>query len=138
MRRATAIDSENSSLSSFAGRRRVLVCEDDASIRKMVTAILRHYQYDVVPVSNGVEAIAILDAPFDAIILDLMMPSSSGYDVLEHLEKTNPALLERVIVVTARAAVLRQPLQVPVAALLLKPFDIVELMAAVNRIAVDS
>ena len=93
MGRATAIDSENTaipSLSSPAVRRRVLVCEDDPAIRTMVSAILSRSHCEVVTASNGIEAIAILEDPFDVIILDLMMPSSSGYDVLDHLQKPIP------------------------------------------------
>lgn len=141
MTRAEGIDAGPAGISprdSPAPRRRVLVCEDDPSIRTMVTAVLSRGEFDVVTVSDGVETIARLVDPFDVIILDLMMPTKSGYDVLHHLQETNPTLLERIIVVTAHAAVRRQPLQVPVAALLIKPFDIVELMAAVTRIAGDS
>ena len=116
-------------------RRRVLVCEDDQAIRTMVSAVLSHGQFEVVSVSDGVETIARLADPFDVIVLDLMMPSKSGYDVLHHLQQTNPTLLERIIVVTAHAAVRRQPLDVPVAALLIKPFDLVEFMAVVRRVA---
>ena len=104
----------------------------------MVSAILGRGQFEVVTVSDGVEAIARLTDRFDVIILDLMMPSKSGYDVLDHLQQTNPALLGRVIVVTAHAAVMRQPLAVPVAEIMIKPFDIVEFLAAVHRVAGDS
>ena len=141
MTRGEAIDSATIGISSLCSRdvrRRVLVCEDDLSIRTMVSAVLSYGKFEVVSVSDGVETIARLVDPFDVIILDLMMPSKSGYDVLEHLQQTNPALLERIIVVTAHAAVRRQPLDVPVAAVFIKPFDIVEFMAAVRRVAGDS
>lgn len=131
------IHSDPTGISPLLGRR-VLVCEDDPSIRKMLSTILSRRQLEVVSVSDGVETIARLVDPFDGIILDLMMPTKSGYDVLDHLQKTNPRLLQRTIVVTAHAAVTRQPLQIPVAALFVKPFDIVEFMAAVTRIAGDS
>lgn len=119
-------------------RPRVLVCEDDPSIRTMMTALLGRRQFEVVSACDGAETIARVVEPFHVIILDLMMPAKSGYDVLDHLQKTNPALLERTIVVTAHAAVTRQPLQVPVAAVFVKPFDIIDFMDAVARIAGDS
>jgi CheY-like chemotaxis protein len=101
----------------------------------MLNALFRRTQFDVVSVCDGAETITRLVDPFDAIILDLMMPAKSGYDVLDHLQQTNPALLKRTIVVTAHAAVTRQPLQVPVAAVFVKPFDIVEFMTAVTQVA---
>ncbi len=101
----------------------------------MLGTVLSRKQLDVVSVFDGVEAIARLDDPFDVIVLDLMMPTKSGFDVLDHLQKTNPTLLKRTIVVTAHAAVRRQPLHFPVAALFVKPFDIMDFMAAVTQLA---
>jgi len=37
---------------------------------------------------------------YSVVLLDIVLPKVSGTDVLEHLHQTNPALLERVIVVT--------------------------------------
>lgn len=113
---------------------RVLVCDDDQSIRGMVTAILTRSVFEVVPASGGAEAVELLDESFDVIILDLMMPETSGYDVLHHVRGTKPELLSRVIVITAHAAVSKHPLEEPVAAVLLKPFDIAEFMRIVRRI----
>jgi CheY-like chemotaxis protein len=137
MMMAEGIHSEPTSIGPGL-RRRVLVCEDDPSIRMMLSALFRRRHFDVVSACDGAETIARLADPFDVIILDLMMPAKSGYDVLDHLQQTNPALLMRTIVVTAHAAVTRQPLQVPVAAVFVKPFDIVEFMTAVTRVAGDS
>jgi CheY-like chemotaxis protein len=134
MTSAEGLDSERTGVAPQL-RRRVLVCEDDPSIRTMLNAVLSRRQFEVVSASDGVETIAKLVDPFDVIVLDLMMPTKSGYDVLHDLQKANPALLKRTVVVTAHAAVTRQPLQVPVAALFIKPFDIVEFMAVVTRIA---
>jgi len=104
----------------------------------MLGAILSRTQFEVVSACDGAETIARLDEPFDVIVLDLMMPAKSGYDVLDHLQKTNPTLLRRTIVVTANAAVTRQPLQVPVAAVFVKPFDIVDFTTAVTLVADNS
>lgn len=126
------------SLHSRSRPRRVLVCEDDPSIRGLVSILLGREQFEVVTATNGAEAISRLEDRFDVVILDLMMPSSNGYDVLNHLEVFNPALLERVIVMTARADVVRKSLGVQVAHTMVKPFDILELMATVHRLAGDS
>ena len=136
MTTAEGIHSETTGMSSLP--RRVLVCEDDPSIRAMLCTILSRTQFEVVSVCDGAETIARLDDAFDVIVLDLMMPSKSGYDVLDHLQKTNPTLLKRTVVVTANAAVTRQPLQVPVAAVFVKPFDIVDFTTAVMHVAGDS
>ncbi|HVE72006.1 MAG TPA: response regulator [Thermoanaerobaculia bacterium] len=118
--------------------RRALVCDDDRSIRTMLHALLRHSHFDVETVDGGGEAIARLAEPFDLVVLDLMMPNTSGYDVLDHIQRTNPQLLQRVIVATAHAAIVRQPLTTPVAAVLVKPFDLHEFMQAVHDVIVKS
>jgi two-component system OmpR family response regulator len=117
--------------------RRVLVCEDDPSIREMLSTLLTRERFEVVTASNGTEAISRLDDSYEVIILDLMMPNTNGYDVLNHLRERNPALIERVIVVTARAEVRRKALTLPVAQTLIKPFDLDEFMGAVRRVAGD-
>jgi two-component system response regulator VicR len=136
MTTAEGIHSEPTGMSSLP--RRVLICEDDPAIRAMLGAILSRTQFEVVSACDGAETLTRLDDPFDVIVLDLMMPTKSGYDVLDHLQTTNPTLLRRTIVVTANAAVTRQPLQVPVAAVFVKPFDIVDFTTAVRRVAGDS
>jgi CheY-like chemotaxis protein len=86
----------------------VLLVEDDLTIRDLLQDELEEDGYDVVPASNGKQALdyLILDAspPPDLIILDLMTPIVTGWQVLEHL-RNNPALAQiPVIVVTATPA----------------------------------
>lgn len=100
----------------------------------MVDAVLTRHRFDVVACEHGAEAIALLSEPFDVIILDLMMPRKSGYDVLHFIEQNAPHLLGRVIVTTANAAVIRTPLPQAVAATVIKPFDLAEFLAVVNRV----
>jgi two-component system response regulator CpxR len=97
----------------------VLLVEDDLAIRDALQDQLERDGYDVVPATNGKQAIDYLDADTapDLIILDLMTPIVTGWQVLERL-RANPALARiPVIVVTAigsdkpsgAAAVLRKP-----------------------------
>lgn len=86
----------------------VLLVEDDHTIRDLLQDQLEEDGYDVVPASNGKQALdyLILDAspPPDLIILDLMTPLVTGWQVLEHL-RSDPALARvPVIVVTATSA----------------------------------
>jgi two-component system, OmpR family, alkaline phosphatase synthesis response regulator PhoP len=128
-------DGENHEAPSLRPLPRALVCEDDPSVRIMLNIILGRESFEVVAVSNGVEAIARLDEPFDVIILDLMMPTKNGFDVLEHLQRNNPMLLDRVVVLTAHAEIKRQPLRVPVASAVVKPFELRDFVEIVRRVA---
>jgi CheY-like chemotaxis protein len=81
----------------------VLLVEDDLTIRDILQDQLEDDGYDVVPASNGRQALEYLtqDALPDLIILDLMTPIVTGWQVLEHL-RGEPALARiPVIVVTA-------------------------------------
>jgi DNA-binding response OmpR family regulator len=80
---------------------RVLVTDDDASIRAALRKILQAVGHDVLLAENGKEAIANLSAnSADLLLLDLEMPKSDGWDVLDHL--TARAISIPVIVITGR------------------------------------
>jgi CheY-like chemotaxis protein len=83
--------------------------------------------------SEGAAALAALArTPYDAVILDLMMPGVSGFEVIEHLEKDNP-LNQRVIVLSAAAPNTIEDLKSSaIRSKLRKPFDIQELFAAID------
>lgn len=65
-----------------------LVVEDDPPLRKMVRGYLELIKYQVSEASDGRKAMAALrEQKFDLVVLDLMLPESSGYDVLEFIRK---------------------------------------------------
>jgi DNA-binding response OmpR family regulator len=70
------------------GARQALVVEDDPPLRKMVRGYLELIKYAVAEASDGRKAMAALrEQKFDLVVLDLMLPESSGYDVLEFIRK---------------------------------------------------
>lgn len=86
-----------SGLLSRAGRKkeiedivqsRILVVDDDPSIRMIADKLLQKYNMKAFFAKNGKEAIHILEqSDFDLMLLDLMMPENSGFDVLDALQK---------------------------------------------------
>jgi signal transduction histidine kinase len=80
----------------------VLVVDDEPDIRKLMTWYVQHQQKAVVAVGSGHEALRQLrQARFDLVLLDLMMPEMSGYDVLKQI-KDDPALRHiPVVMITA-------------------------------------
>lgn len=77
--------------------KRVLVADDEATIRKSVAAILAHRGCDVTVCCNGSETMKILEATrsksptFDLIISDIKMPDYSGYEVFCKSKQISPA-----------------------------------------------
>ena len=116
-------------------RAAVLVVDDDVSIRRMMIAALkRSNDYEFLEAGNGREAIDLMRSQRpNAVVLDLMMPVMSGFDVLQ--ERAGDPELRRipVIVVSAnRAPEIATAVDKGICAFLPKPFDINVLNALVR------
>ena len=105
---------------------RVLVVDDDTSIRRMMIAALRRFGYSFVEAANGKEALEQMRATHpNVVLLDLMMPMVSGWDVLRERAGDPDLLSIPVIVVSAnRSAELASAVDKGICAFLPKPFDI--------------
>jgi CheY-like chemotaxis protein len=109
----------------------ILVVDDEAPVRAVVTALLEETDYDVVGVANGRDAMACLRRNpdrFQLVLLDLMMPYMSGWEVLRTM-RAHPALASiPVVIMTAGANVRQQALELGVAGYLSKPLDFDQLL----------
>jgi CheY-like chemotaxis protein len=113
---------------------RVLVVDDDPSIRRMIMAALRRDGYTFSEAANGKEALEIMRQEHPSIVvLDLMMPIVSGWDVLRE-RAAEPALQSiPVIIVSAnRGPELASAMDKGICAFLPKPFDITVLSSLVR------
>jgi DNA-binding NtrC family response regulator len=115
-------------------RRKVLVIDDDASLRRVMEMQLEEIGCDVLAVASGKEALGVLEeATLDLVITDLRIPGMSGMDILKSLRKDHPELT--VIMVTAygtvRTAV--EAMKAGAYDYLTKPIDYDELTLVVNR-----
>jgi CheY-like chemotaxis protein len=64
----------------------VLLVEDDAAVRRYLEVILRRAGYEVLPASNGLEAIKVaVSAKIDAVVTDALMPHLSGHELCRYL-----------------------------------------------------
>src|SRR5579859_7596737 len=115
---------------------RVLLLDDDPSMQRLVSTILKREGYKVEVFLTGRDAIAAIDTePFNVMLLDLMMPNEGGITVVRHLEKKNPAKLNHVIVLTASPKSVIATIKDSVADVVQKPFETAELISAVRRVA---
>ncbi|MEO8215841.1 MAG: response regulator [Acidobacteriota bacterium] len=118
-------------------RRRVLVVDDDLPVRGMLSAALRRQGFAVLLAENGGEAERALSfyAPH-VILLDLMMPEVNGWDFLQRLQETGKRGRIPVIVISAHLQHEPQALlQMGVAAILPKPFNLSDLMDLIEHVA---
>ena len=121
---------ENSGAGAFS----VLVVDDDPSIRKMIIAALRREGYTFLEAANGREALDLMrSSQPDVVVLDLMMPMVSGWDVLrERLAEPRLSRIPVIIVSANRDAELANAVDKGICAFLPKPFDIAALSALVR------
>ena len=71
---------------------RILIVEDEAGLRQGLEINLRHENYETVTAADGEEAIRLFHAESpDLVLLDLMLPKKSGFEVLERMPRNgNP------------------------------------------------
>lgn len=78
---------------------RILVVDDEAPLRNLLTRFLQLEHYEVMSAANGAEALALVtEQQPDLVLLDLNMPVMSGFEALQQL-KANPASRDLPVVV---------------------------------------
>ncbi len=118
-------------------RKRILVVDDDPSVRGMLARVLVGESYLVWSAGNGAEALEIAaGVQIDLVLLDLNMPVKSGWDTFERLTADHPMLT--VIVITARPNQLFTALGSGVGALLEKPLDFPKLLQTMSELLAES
>ena len=112
----------------------VLVAEDDPAIRTLLCSALRRRKLQLATASNGDEALQHLQRQeWLVLILDLMMPAVTGWDVIEWLAANRERKPKTVIVVSATDRnTLRELDPSVVNAVIFKPFDVLQLSAYVK------
>jgi len=69
-------------------KKKILLAEDDDSMRRFLEVILRKANYDVVSAEDGLVAMkAALENEFDAVVADAVMPNMTGYDLCRMLRQ---------------------------------------------------
>ena len=114
---------------------RILLCEDERDLSDALSAILKHNNYSVDQVYDGLDALDYLEASnYDVVILDIMMPKLDGVKVLRRLRASGNDI--PVIMLTAKSQIEDKILGLDSGAddYLTKPFDSSELVARLRAI----
>lgn len=116
----------------MSGGRRILIVEDDTDISMVEEAYLEAAGFQTVIVTDGAEVSSLLEEePFDLILLDLMLPGKSGYEVCREIRDQVDI---PILMVTARTESVDKIRGLGLGAddYIAKPFDPAELVARVN------
>ena len=82
---------------------RILVVDDDPTVRELLTLQLGSAGHDVTTACDGADGLtAVGEQTPDLVVLDVMMPRMSGWQVLEQLQEEPRATRPRVLLLTAR------------------------------------
>jgi len=113
-------------------QKRILLVEDDETIREMVDKFLTMEGFAITPVTNGEEAVQIcLSKTFDLVILDIMMPKLDGLEVLKIIREKEAL---PIIMMSAKDSDVDKALGLGLGAddYIAKPFSMLEFSARVK------
>lgn len=114
---------------------KVLVLEDEASIRSFIMINLKKNNFEIVETASGEEALEKLDETVDIALLDVMLPGISGFEVCKRAREQYPAL--GIIMLTAKGQEENkiEGLELGADDYIVKPFSPKELLARINALA---
>ena len=85
--------------------KRVLIAEDEESIVASLEFLMQHAGYETCVARDGPSALArIADFEPDLVLLDIMLPGRSGFDVCERIRGSPALAATRVVMLTARGS----------------------------------
>jgi two-component system response regulator PilR (NtrC family) len=115
-------------------RGRILVVDDERSMRELLQIVLRREGHDVLLAEDGPEAVATLERePVDVLISDIRMPGMSGVGVLREAKRLDPDIVGIMITAYASTESAVEALRLGAYDYLTKPFDVEELKAKVRN-----
>jgi CheY-like chemotaxis protein len=114
---------------------KVLVADDDESVRESLRKLLRGEGYQVIAVANGAEAVEIFrleQNQIELLLVDLNMPLKNGWATLDRLLEGNPFL--PVLIVTGQPNQCEMAEATGVSALVEKPIDVPALLQLIKEL----
>lgn len=114
---------------------RILVVDDEETIREVVSSTLTSAQFQTRQAANGVEALALLNSgeEFDLVLSDLMMAEMDGIALLERTKERFPQMPVVMVTAVHDIGVALKALRDGAYDYLLKPFEREQLLAVVRR-----
>ncbi|KAA9357252.1 response regulator [Larkinella humicola] len=121
----------------MTGKQKILVVDDNAAYRQLMTIGLTRAGYDVMIANDGQQALNWLKNPQqrpDLVLVDLLMPRMSGIEVLESI-KALPYKLPVILISGAEWPIAREGVaQATPDAFLIKPFAMTELLMKIETL----
>ena len=119
----------------MADKSRVLVVDDEDTLRTVLSQELKGEGYEVEAAADGQIAIDTLKVkPFDLVLLDIKMPNVNGFEVLKYIKQSHPNL--KVIMLTGFADLKNaiESKKLGAEDFVSKPYDLVDLITTIERV----
>jgi DNA-binding NtrC family response regulator len=119
----------------MAEKNRILICDDESSLRTILSSELSGAGYDVATAADGEEGVTeIKNRRFDLVLLDIKMPKMDGFEVLKYIKKEQPEV--KVIMLTGFADLKNaiESKKYGAEDFVSKPYDLVDLLTTIERV----
>ena len=119
----------------MAGKKKILVVDDEDSLRTVLSSELAGEGYEVETAADGDEAMEVVQAKtFDLVLLDIKMPKVDGFEVLKFLKSKYPNI--KVIMLTGFADLKNaiESKKLGAEDFVSKPYDLVDLLTTIERV----
>jgi putative two-component system response regulator len=108
---------------TIAVKPRILIVDDDETVRSMLTRMLGRQGYECESAANGAAAReALVRAPFDLALCDLNMPGESGLELVEHVAAAHPETATIMVTGADDSAIAEKALELGTYGYVIKPF----------------
>jgi DNA-binding response OmpR family regulator len=114
---------------------KILIADDDAHIRELITLFLRNEGFEIVEARDGAEALSIVEnVRVDLVILDIMMPQLDGWELCREIRRIDSNIPLLMVTVKGESAQKVKGFQLGTDDYLTKPFDPLELVMRVKAL----
>ena len=116
-------------------KRKILWVDDEIDLLKAHIIFLEKKDYDLTPVTNGHDALAMIrDKTFDAVLLDEMMPGMDGLSVLVEIKNIDPGLPVVMITKSEEEHIMDDALGSRISDYLIKPVNPSQILTTLKRL----
>jgi two-component system, response regulator, stage 0 sporulation protein F len=114
-------------------KKKVLVVDDQPSITILLAEVLKHAGYETLVTYNGQEALSLMEQQHpDAVIMDVKMPGIDGIELLCLMRSSGSTVPVIIMTAYGELQIIEKAKMLGVHTHFMKPFDITEMLQAVN------
>jgi DNA-binding response OmpR family regulator len=117
-------------------KKRILIADDDASVRRALGRVLEEEGYQIILAADGHEALEKFESgPVDLLVLDIGLPVRNGWNTFERITSRAPAL--PIVIITGKANSCDLAVAAAFGAVMEKPLDVSQLLQTMQALLAE-